>query len=83
MHSDSVVTYLWNALLTLGSLLLGTYLKATGDALKEHRELLARTREEIREQYVHKDELKGVVAQLNARFDRLEEKLDTLIRTTK
>jgi len=67
--------------LTIGSLLLGTYLKSNNDAIKEQRELLARTREEIREKYVPKEEMSTVIEQINKRFDKLEEKLDTIIRT--
>jgi len=81
MNTDPFFTYLWNGVLTIGSLLLGTYLKANSDAVKEQRELLAKTREEIREKYVPKDEMSSVVEQINKRFDKLEEKLDTIIRT--
>lgn len=81
MNTDPFFTYLWNGVLTIGSLVLGTYLKANNDAVKEQRELLAKTREEIREKYVHKDEMDKVIEQINKRFDKLEEKLDTIIRT--
>jgi Tfp pilus assembly protein PilO len=81
MNNDPFFTYLWNGVLTIGSLLLGTYLKSNNDAIKEQRELLARTREEIREKYVPKEEMSTVIEQINKRFDKLEEKLDTIIRT--
>jgi Tfp pilus assembly protein PilO len=81
MNTDPFFTYLWNGVLTIGSLLLGTYLKTNSDAVKEQRELLARTREEIREKYVPKEEMSSVIEQINKRFDKLEEKLDTIIRT--
>jgi hypothetical protein len=81
MNSDPFFTYLWNGVLTIGSLLLGTYLKTNSDSIKEHRELLAKTREEIREKYVPKEEMSSVIEQINKRFDKLEEKLDTIIRT--
>lgn len=81
MNNDPFLTYLWNGVLTIGSLLLGTYLKTNSDSIKEQRELLAKTREEIREKYVHKDDMDKVIEQINKRFDKLEEKLDTIIRT--
>jgi Tfp pilus assembly protein PilO len=81
MNSDPLFTYLWNGVLTIGSLVLGTYLKSNNDSIKEQRDLLAKTREEIREKYVHKDEMSSVIEQINKRFDKLEEKLDTIIRT--
>ena len=81
MSTDPFFTYLWNGVLTIGSLVLGTYLKSNNDSIKEQRELLARTREEIREKYVPKTERGAVTEQINKRFDKLEEKLDTIIRT--
>jgi hypothetical protein len=55
------------------------YLKTHGDSVKEHRELIAKTREEMREKYVHKDDMKLVTDNINARFDRIEEKIDKII----
>ena len=81
MSNDLIFNYFWNAALTLGSLAIGTYLKTINESAKEQRELLARTREEIREKYVPKEEMSSVVDQINKRFDKLEEKLDTIIRT--
>jgi hypothetical protein len=78
MSSDPF-TYLWNGVLTLGTMLMGVYLKTHGDSVKEHRELIARTREELRERYVAKDDLKLVTDNINARFDRIEEKIDKII----
>jgi len=70
---------LWNGVLTLGTMLMGIYLKSQGDSVKEHRDLIARTREEVREKYVHKNEMQVVVESLNSRFDRIEEKIDRII----
>jgi Tfp pilus assembly protein PilO len=81
MNTDPFFTWLWNGILTIGSLLLGIYLKTNSDSIKEQRELLARTREEIREKYVPKEDMSAVIEQINKRFDKLEEKLDTIIRT--
>jgi hypothetical protein len=60
-------------------MLMGVYLKTHGDSVKEHRELIAKTREEMREKYVHKDDMKLVTDNINARFDRIEEKIDKII----
>ena len=70
---------LWNGVLTVGAMLMGMYLKTQGDSVKEHRDLIARTREEVREKYVHKNEMQVVVESLNSRFDRIEEKIDRII----
>jgi hypothetical protein len=70
---------LWNGVLTLGTMLMGVYLKTHGDSVKEHRDLIAKTREELRERYVAKDDLKMVTENINARFDRIEEKIDKII----
>lgn len=70
---------LWNGVLTLGTMLMGVYLKTHGDSVKEHRDLIAKTREELRERYVAKDDLKVVTENINARFDRIEEKIDKII----
>jgi hypothetical protein len=70
---------LWNGVLTVGTMLMGVYLKSQGDSVKEHRDLIARTREEVREKYVHKNEMQVVVESLNSRFDRIEEKIDRII----
>jgi hypothetical protein len=72
-------TYLWNGVLTVGTMIMGVYLKAHGDSAREQQNLLAKTREEIRERYVHKDDMKFVTDQINARFDRIEEKIDKII----
>lgn len=63
----------------MGTMLMGVYLKTHGDSVKEHRDLIARTREELRERYVAKDDLKMVTENINARFDRIEEKIDKII----
>lgn len=70
---------LWNGVLTLGAMLMGVYLKTHGDSVKEHRNLIAKTREELRERYVAKDDLKMVTENITARFDRIEEKIDKII----
>jgi len=78
MSSDPF-NYLWNGVLTVGTMIMGVYLKSQGDSVKEHRDLIARTREEVREKYVHKNEMQVVVESLNSRFDRIEEKIDRII----
>jgi hypothetical protein len=78
MSSDPF-NYLWNGVLTVGTMVMGIYLKTHGDSVKEHRELIAKTREELRERYVAKDDLKMVTENINARFDRIEEKIDKII----
>lgn len=78
MPSDPF-NYLWNGVLTVGAMLMSLYIKSNGDSVKEHRDLIAKTREELRERYVAKDDLKVVTENINARFDRIEEKIDKII----
>lgn len=78
MSSDPF-NYLWNGVLTLGSMIMGIYLKSQSDSVKEHRELIAKTREEMREKYVHKLDMQRMAESLNSRFDRIEEKIDRII----
>jgi len=77
MQSDPF-TYLWNGVLTIGAMLMSLYVKSHGDAVKEHRELIAKTREEMREKYVHKLDMQRITESLTSRLDRIEEKIDKL-----
>lgn len=75
-------TALWNTVLTIGVAIVGMYVKNALETTKSQQILLAKTREEMREKYVHKDDMKSVTDQINARFDRIEEKIDKIIGNT-
>mgnify|MGYP003335532834 CR=1 FL=1 len=71
---------LWNALLTTFIALLGWNLKAKADEIQRLQVLLNRTREEIARDNVTQAEVDKIVAHIDARFDKLNDKLDAYIR---
>jgi len=71
---------LWNALLTTFIGLLGWNLKEKSAELQRIQILLNRTREEIARDNVTQAEIDKIVAHLDQRFDKLNDKLDMFIR---
>jgi predicted nucleic acid-binding Zn-ribbon protein len=67
---------LWNALLTTFIGLLSWNLKSKADELQRLQVLLNRTREEIARDNVTQAEVDKIVAHIDARFDKLNDKLD-------
>ena len=70
---------LWTAALTAGLGLIGWVLKSAVDEMQLLNILLNKTREEIARDYVTKADSSTVMAQIVARFDRIEEKIDRLM----
>ena len=70
---------LWTAALTAGLGLIGWVLKSAVDEMQRLNILLNKTREEMARDYVTKADSTTVMAQIVARFDRIEEKLDRLM----
>ena len=70
---------LWTAALTAGMGLIGWVLKSAVDEMQRLNILLNKTREEMAKDYVTKADSTTVMAQIVARFDRIEEKLDRLM----
>jgi CHASE3 domain sensor protein len=70
---------LWTAALTAGLGLIGWVLKSAVDEMQRLNILLNKTREEMAKDYVTKADSTTVMAQIVARFDRIEEKLDRLM----
>lgn len=71
---------LWNLLLSTGVGLLGWLLKTQYDELKRLQVLLNRTREEVAKEYVTKAEVHADINRVLDRLDRLDSKLDALIK---
>ena len=74
---------LWNALLTTFIALLGWNLKSKADELQRLQVLLNRTREEIARDNVTQAEVDKIVAHLDARFDKLSDKLDAYVKESR
>ena len=70
---------LWTAALTAGLGLIGWVLKSAVDEMQRLNILLNKTREEMAKDDVTKADSTTVMAQIVARFDRIEEKLDRLM----
>lgn len=71
---------LWNVLLTTFVGLLGWNLKSKADELDRLQILLNKTREEIARENVTQAEIDKIVAHIDQRFDKLNDKIDLFIR---
>ena len=71
---------LWNVLLTTFIGLLSWNLKSKSDELDRLQILLNKTREEIARDNVTQAEIDKIVAHIDSRFDKLNDKIDLMIR---
>lgn len=71
---------LWNVLLTTFIALLGWNLKSKSDEISRLQILLNKTREEIARDNVTQAEIDKIVAHIDQRFDKLNDKIDLMIR---
>jgi len=74
---------LWNAILSLLTGLILFLLKAAWDELQRLQVLLNKTREEIARDNVTQAEVDKIVAHIDARFDKLNDKIDLMIRESR
>lgn len=74
---------LWNILLTTFIGLLGWNLKSSADEIKRLSILVNRTREEIARDNVTQAEVDKIVAHIDSRFDKLNDKLDAFIKESR
>jgi hypothetical protein len=70
----------WNVLLTTFIGLLSWNLKSKSDELNRVTILLNKTREEIARDSVTQAEMDKIVAHIDARFDKLNDKLDAYVK---
>ena len=80
MGFDMEQVNLWNLLLTTGLGLLGWTFREQYAELKRLQVLLNRTREEVAKEYVTKAEVHADINRVLDRLDRLDAKLDALIK---
>jgi len=71
---------IWNAVLSLVIGIIGFFLKDKFAELKRLEILLNKTREEVAREYVTSAEVNRITDHIDQRFNRLEEKIDQLIR---
>jgi hypothetical protein len=71
---------LWNVLLTTFIGLLGWNLKEKSSEISRLQILLNKTREEIARENVTQAEIDKIVAHIDQRFDKLNDKIDLMIR---
>ena len=74
---------LWNVLLTTFLGFLGWNLESKSDELQRLNILLNRTREEIARDNVTQQEVDKIVAHIDSRFDKLNDKLDAFIKESR
>ena len=74
---------LWNVLLTTFIGLLSWNLREKSSELSRLQILLNRTREEIARDNVTQAEIDKIVAHIDSRFDKLNDKIDMFIRESR
>ena len=74
---------LWNAILSLFVGLVLWFAKVIWGELQRVQILLNRTREEIARDNVTQAEIDKIVAHIDGRFDKLQDKLDAYIKESK
>ena len=70
---------LWNLILTVGGGLIVLWIKSITSQVGETRKLVSITREELAKYYALKVDVERDIDKIMIRFDRLENKLDSLI----
>lgn len=73
---------LWNLILTVGGGLIVLWIKSITSQVGETRKLVSVTREELAKYYALKADVERDIDKIMVRFDRLENKLDSLIERT-
>lgn len=73
---------LWNLILTVGGGLIVWWIKSITSQVGETRKLVSITREELAKYYALKADVERDIDKIMVRFDRLENKLDSLIERT-
>jgi len=58
---------------------VGWFLKGALDTAKDTKEQLNNFKVDVAHQYTHKNDLRDIIASINERFDRIENKIDRLM----
>ena len=78
--SDSVYLWFWNAGLAIVMALIGFWAKEKAGELSRLSILLNKTREEVARDNVTQAEIDKLMEHIDARFNKLESKIDLLIQ---
>ena len=79
----TVILAAWNLLVTMLLAVCGFVIKEKSAELHRLGVLLNRTREEIARDNVTQAEMDKIVAHIDARFDKLNDKIDLMIRESR
>ena len=74
------MTMIWNAVLTMAIGGFLWWIRSTSASIAKIKDELSETRENIAVTYASKEDVKDDLKQLLQRFDRLESKIDDMIR---
>ena len=74
------MTMIWNAILTMAIGGFLWWIRSTSAAISKVKEEVSETREKMALVYATKEDVKDDMTQLLQRFDRLESKIDDMIR---
>ena len=74
------MTMIWNAILTMAIGGFMWWIRSTSAAISKVKEEVSETREKMALVYATKEDVKDDMTQLMQRFDRLEGKIDDMIR---
>ena len=77
---DEMTSYMWNSVLTLAGAVCFYFLKTHHGNVQRIEILLNKTREEVARDYVTKNDLAKDINRMFDRFDRLENKIDSLMK---
>ena len=74
------MTMIWNAILTMAIGGFMWWIRSTSASIGKVKEEVSQTREKMALLYATKEDVKDDMTQLMQRFDRLESKIDDMIR---
>ena len=74
------MTMIWNAILTMAIGGFLWWIRSTSNAISKVKDELSKSKENMAIMYATKEDVKDDMTQLMQRFDRLEGKIDDMIR---
>ena len=74
------MTMIWNAILTMAIGGFLWWIRSTSASISKVKDELSKTKENMAINYATKEDVKDDMSQLMQRFDRLESKIDDMIR---
>ncbi len=74
------MTMIWNAVLTMAIGGFMWWIRSTSAAISKVKDELSKSKENMAIMYATKEDVKDDMTQLMQRFDRLESKIDDMIR---